>query len=169
MLAHYSLVPGDIIRRRIAPFVFVRQHEGEVLCVIIPVAGDNIEDHAPEQFHLLRMRMCEQSAKFDEFPVFEVGGPEVRVQQAGHAMHMMAMVAGGPVKSARQEVSVAVPRLRKSCFSHIDAGMAGHGRIDMLYGSFRLFIGRPAGRKLGQPMRIARRQVTCALNRRITA
>ena len=41
--------------------------------MIIPVASDNIEDHASEQFYLLRMRMCEHATKFDEFLVFKVG------------------------------------------------------------------------------------------------
>ena len=110
MFADHPPGPGDIIRRRIVPFVFVRQHESEIPCMIIPVAGDDIEDHAAEQFHFLRMGMCQHAAQLDKFLVVKAGDPEVRIQHPGHTVHMVASVARRSVKAARHEIRIAVPR-----------------------------------------------------------
>ena len=132
VMAGQACVVGEVVGGGIDPLA-VRLHlEGEVPGVIVAIAADYIEHHAPEQLDLLGVGTRQPVAELEEFEVIEVRHSEVGMHQAGDAVDVPVPIAGEPVEASGYEVGVALAPRDQPCFSHSDSRGAGHSRVQVL-------------------------------------
>ena len=155
MLAIIGGTPGEVIGGRRVPAVLCRiVQPAEILGVVVPVVGENVEAHAP--VHLRRIfgiAPGKDARELHQRVVIHGGGAPVCFQDSGGRQHMAADGLTGsllPVKTLHGKITAAPLGGQQPGFRNYNAAGSGTVRVFLFHSPHLRHF--PGGRKLDNPL-----------------
>ena len=155
MLTVIGGAPGEVVGGRGMPAVLCQVVQpAEILGVVVPVVGENVEALAPVHLHrVLSVAPGKDARELHQRVVIHGGGAPVCFQDSGGRQHMAADGLTGslfPVKTPHGKISATTPGRQQPGFGNHNA--AGGGAIHIFFFHAPHFRHFPGSRELDNPL-----------------